>query len=158
MVILGLNHGEINSSAAIVKDGECIAASPEERFNRQKFTKAFPAEAVKFCLKQAGIELAGCDFVAQAWNPSAHQNVYNPMISGVFMLLFADALIAGSWGIFAWASAFVCAQLLYVRFDEEPLLHRRFGGAYAEYSRHVPAWIPHMRPWLPEFENEQRGA
>lgn len=83
MVILGLNHGEINSSAAIVKDGECIAASPEERFNRQKFTKAFPAEAVKFCLKQAGIELADCDYVAQAWNPSAHQIVYNPMISGV---------------------------------------------------------------------------
>ncbi len=82
MVVLGLNHGEINSSAAIVKDGKVLAAAPEERFNRQKFTKAFPAEASKFCLKQAGINLTQCDFVAQAWNPTAHQNVFNPFISG----------------------------------------------------------------------------
>jgi len=82
MVVLGLNHGEINSSAAIVKDGKLLAASPEERFNRQKFTKVFPAEATKFCLKEAGISLKDCDYVAQAWNPTAHQNVFNPFISG----------------------------------------------------------------------------
>jgi carbamoyltransferase len=82
MIVLGLNHGEINSSAAIVKDGRLLAAAPEERFNRQKFTKLFPAEATRFCLKQLGITLADCDFVAQAWNPTAHQIVYNPFISG----------------------------------------------------------------------------
>ena len=82
MVVLGLNHGEINSSAAIVKDGKLLAAAPEERFNRQKFTKLFPAEATKFCLKHLGIELKDCDYVAQAWNPTAHQNVFNPFISG----------------------------------------------------------------------------
>ena len=82
MIVLGLNHGEINSSAAIVKDGQLLAAAPEERFNRQKFTKVFPAEAVKFCLKELGINLQGCDYVAQAWNPTAHQNVFNPFISG----------------------------------------------------------------------------
>ena len=82
MTVLGLNHGEINSSAAIVKDGKLLAAAPEERFNRQKFTKVFPAEATKFCLKQAGVDLSACDYVAQAWNPTAHQNVFNPFISG----------------------------------------------------------------------------
>ena len=82
MIVLGLNHGEINSSAAIVKDGHLLAAAPEERFNRQKFTKVFPAEAVRFCLKELGINLQGCDYVAQAWNPTAHQNVFNPFISG----------------------------------------------------------------------------
>jgi carbamoyltransferase len=82
MIVLGLNHGEINSSAAIVKDGKLLAAAPEERFNRQKFTKVFPAEASKFCLKQAGVDLSKCDYVAQAWNPTAHQNVFNPFISG----------------------------------------------------------------------------
>jgi carbamoyltransferase len=82
MIVLGLNHGEINSSAAILKDGQLLAASPEERFNRQKFTKVFPAESVRFCLKQLGISLQDCDYVAQAWNPTAHQNVFNPFISG----------------------------------------------------------------------------
>ncbi len=81
MVVLGLNHGEINSSAAIVKDGKLMAAAPEERFNRKKFTKEFPAGATKFCLEELGIELKDCDFVAQAWNPLAHQNVFNPFIS-----------------------------------------------------------------------------
>ena len=82
MIVLGLNHGEINSSAALVKDGKLIAAAPEERFNRQKFTKVFPTESVKFCLQQAGIQLKDVDFVAQAWNPMAHQCVFNPFISG----------------------------------------------------------------------------
>ena len=82
MIVLGLNHGEINSSAAIIKNGHLLAAAPEERFNRQKFTKVFPTEAVKFCLKQLGITLQDCDYVAQAWNPTAHQNVFNPFISG----------------------------------------------------------------------------
>ena len=82
MIVLGLNHGEINSSAAIIKKGHLLAAAPEERFNRQKFTKVFPTEAVKFCLKQLGITLQDCDYVAQAWNPTAHQNVFNPFISG----------------------------------------------------------------------------
>lgn len=82
MIVLGLNHGEINSSAAIVKDGKLIAAAPEERFNRKKFTKDFPAGATRFCLEELGIELKDCDFVAQAWNPLAHQNVFNPFISG----------------------------------------------------------------------------
>ncbi len=82
MIVLGLNHGEINSSAAIVKNGSLIAAAPEERFNRQKFTKVFPTEAVRFCLKELGINLNECDFAAQAWNPLAHQCVFNPFISG----------------------------------------------------------------------------
>ena len=39
MYLLGLNHGEINSSAALYHNGKIIAAAPEERFNRNKRTK-----------------------------------------------------------------------------------------------------------------------
>ena len=42
MYILGLNHGEINSSAALYHNGKIIAAAPEERFNRIKRSKSFP--------------------------------------------------------------------------------------------------------------------
>ncbi len=82
MIILGLNHGEINSSATIVKDGKVIFAAPQERFNRQKKTKDFPKEAVEFCLSELGITMSDVDAIAQAWNPGAGWNKYKPLISG----------------------------------------------------------------------------
>ena len=50
MYILGLNHGEINSSAALLKNSKIIAGSGEERFSRNKKTKDFPQNAINFCL------------------------------------------------------------------------------------------------------------
>lgn len=79
--ILGLNHGEINSSAALIQGGKLIAGCPEERFNRQKRTKAFPAESIAFCLQQGKIGLADCAAIAQAWNPGAAWQKFNPMVS-----------------------------------------------------------------------------
>jgi carbamoyltransferase len=83
MIILGLNHGEINSSAAILKDGKLIAGSTEERYNRQKKTKSFPTNAVKYCLEELNIKIKDCDFIAQAWNPHANLIKYNPFMSNV---------------------------------------------------------------------------
>ena len=82
MIILGLNHGEINSSAAIIKEGEVIAGSSEERYTRLKKTKAFPINSVKYCLNELDIKITDCDFIAQAWNPYASLTKYNPQISG----------------------------------------------------------------------------
>ncbi|MBL4652853.1 MAG: hypothetical protein JKY53_08305, partial [Flavobacteriales bacterium] len=81
MIILGLNHGEYNSSAAIVKDGKLVAGSCEERYNRQKKTKEFPKESVKYCLDSLEIKLNDCDFIAQGWNPHASLVKFNPFIS-----------------------------------------------------------------------------
>jgi len=83
MYVLGLNHGEINSSAALVKDGRILRGCPEERFNRQQKSKAFPRRSIEFCLREAGIELDDCDAFAQAWNPGAAWQKFNPLISGV---------------------------------------------------------------------------
>jgi len=80
--ILGLNDGEINSSAALVKGGQLLAGCPEERFSRQKRTKAFPRRSVEFCLDTAGIALADCAAIAQAWNPGASWHKFNPVLSG----------------------------------------------------------------------------
>jgi len=54
MRILGLNHDMYISSAALIEDGRIIAAAPEERFMRAKLTRDFPANAIRFCLKEAG--------------------------------------------------------------------------------------------------------
>jgi len=81
MNIIGLNHGEMDSSAALVVDGRVVAGSSEERFNRQKKSRAFPQKALEFCLRTGGLELAGCGAVAQAWNPGESWLRYNPLIS-----------------------------------------------------------------------------
>lgn len=68
MVILGLNDS--NSAAAILRDGKLIAAARQERFSRIKFDDAFPQDAIKYCLKEAGLKsIKEIDQVVFAWNP-----------------------------------------------------------------------------------------
>lgn len=64
MLILGLSAWYHDSAAAIVRDGEIVAAAQEERFTRIKGDAAFPAQAVRFCLHRAGATLADLDAVA----------------------------------------------------------------------------------------------
>ena len=71
MNILGINAYHGNASAALVCDGKLIAAVEEERFNRVKYAAGFPAAAIRYCLKEAGITLADIDHVAVPRNPYA---------------------------------------------------------------------------------------
>lgn len=71
MYILGLNAYHADSSAAIFKDGEMIAAIEEERFTRIKHWAGFPAEAIKFCITEAGITLSDIDYITIGRDPSA---------------------------------------------------------------------------------------
>jgi len=67
MYILGLNDS--NSAAAIIKDGNLIAAVREERFDRIKFSDSYPNRAVEYCLNAAKIKLTDIDHIVFAWNP-----------------------------------------------------------------------------------------
>ena len=53
--ILGIAAYYHDSAAALICDGEVIAAAQEERFTRKKHDPAFPANAIKYCLQEAGI-------------------------------------------------------------------------------------------------------
>ena len=53
--ILGISAYYHDSAAALICDGEVIAAAQEERFTRKKHDPAFPAHAIKYCLQEAGI-------------------------------------------------------------------------------------------------------
>jgi carbamoyltransferase len=64
MKILGISAFYHDSAAAIIQDGEVIAAAQEERFSRIKNDPGFPAEAIRFCLKYAGIAVEDLDAVA----------------------------------------------------------------------------------------------
>ena len=71
MNILGINAYHGNASAAIVSRGRLVAAVEEERFNRVKYAAGFPAQAIRYCLKEAGLELRDIDHVAVPRNPYA---------------------------------------------------------------------------------------
>src|SRR2546423_10079970 len=66
VIILGINCFSHDTAAALLRDGEPVAFVEEERFNREKHTKAFPDRAIEFCLHEAGIGIRGVDAVALA--------------------------------------------------------------------------------------------
>jgi carbamoyltransferase len=72
MYILGINayHGDV--SAALLHDGELVAAIEEERFRRVKHWAGFPTQAIDACLKIAGIDGSAIDHVAISRDRKAH--------------------------------------------------------------------------------------
>jgi carbamoyltransferase len=63
MNILGLSAFYHDSAAALVRDGAVVAAAEEERFSRRKHDDRFPTNAVAYCLREAGIDIAAVDAV-----------------------------------------------------------------------------------------------
>src|SRR5580693_4122309 len=63
MWILGISAFYHDSAAALIRDGEIVAAAQEERFTRRKHDARFPAHAVRYCLDSAGIKQNDLDSV-----------------------------------------------------------------------------------------------
>jgi len=61
--VLGISAFFHDSAAAVVVDGEIIAAAQEERFTRKKNTEAFPVNAVKYCLEESGLSIDELDAI-----------------------------------------------------------------------------------------------
>jgi carbamoyltransferase len=61
--ILGISAFYHDSAAALVRDGEVIAAAQEERFSRKKHDPRFPQNAITYCFKEAGIDLRQIDHI-----------------------------------------------------------------------------------------------
>jgi carbamoyltransferase len=70
--ILGLNAYHGDAAAALVIDGELVAAAEEERFNRVKHCAGFPALAAAWCLADAGLAATDLDHVAVSRDPRAN--------------------------------------------------------------------------------------
>jgi carbamoyltransferase len=62
--ILGLSGLYHDSAAALIKDGEIIAAAQEERFSRLKHDDSFPVNAITYCLRTANVSLNELDLIA----------------------------------------------------------------------------------------------
>jgi len=64
MNILGISCYYHDAAAALLRDGELVAAAEEERFTRVKHDFSFPKAAIQFCLESAGIKGSDLDCVA----------------------------------------------------------------------------------------------
>jgi protein-S-isoprenylcysteine O-methyltransferase Ste14 len=93
------------------------------------------------------------------WDPprvlvvqGVYRYVRNPMISGVLFVLLAEALLTGSRRVLIWFVLFLSINLVYIPLLEEPGLAARFGERYHLYKKHVPRWLPRVKPWLPPWD------
>jgi len=67
--LLGICCNIHESSAALVKNGELIAAAEEERFSRKKHDNSFPAGAIAYCLREAGVSMEDVSYAGFYWQP-----------------------------------------------------------------------------------------
>ncbi|WP_210491864.1 carbamoyltransferase C-terminal domain-containing protein [Patulibacter sp. SYSU D01012] len=78
MIVLGVNAVFHDPAAAIVVDGRIVAAAEEERFSRRKHGKPsvpfstweLPEQAIRFCLREAGVRPEDLDAVAYSYDPA----------------------------------------------------------------------------------------
>ena len=63
MHILGISAFYHDSAAALLRDGDLVAAAQEERFTRVKFDHRFPERAIEYCLREGGIQPGDLDYV-----------------------------------------------------------------------------------------------
>lgn len=109
MIILGVNAYHGDSSACLIRDGKLVAAAEEERFRRIKHWAGFPSEAIRYCLAEAGADLAAVEHVAinsdpranfwkKAWFAARHRPdprlILNRLTNQRRRLSFAEALRA----------------------------------------------------------------
>jgi protein-S-isoprenylcysteine O-methyltransferase Ste14 len=72
--------------------------------------------------------------------------VRNPMLSGVFILLFGLGILFNSISlVFIFTSLFIFVNVLELKAIEEPELEKRFGKEYLEYKKRVPMFIPRLK-------------
>lgn len=64
MYVLGISAYYHDSAAALLHDGEIVAAAQEERFTRKKHDAGFPKNAAEYCLQEAGIAMGDVDYVS----------------------------------------------------------------------------------------------
>ena len=67
--ILGIAGYYHDAAAALVRDGEIVAAAQEERFTRRKHDPSFPVNAINYCLEEGFVDAADLDAIVFYDNP-----------------------------------------------------------------------------------------
>jgi carbamoyltransferase len=73
MLILGVNAFHADTSAALLVDGDLVAAVEEERFTREKHASGLPVESMRWVLEEAEVKPSDVDHIAFSRNPHVHK-------------------------------------------------------------------------------------
>ncbi|HLN00029.1 MAG TPA: carbamoyltransferase C-terminal domain-containing protein [Bryobacteraceae bacterium] len=86
-----------DSAAALVVDGEIVAAAAEERFSLQKHTGDFPVHAINYCLSTAGISIEEVDEIAHCFDYSPYEQLYtlDPITHELYREVFSRQVLLG---------------------------------------------------------------
>jgi protein-S-isoprenylcysteine O-methyltransferase Ste14 len=130
---------------------------------RQPGHSVWWVDALGWMLVLSGAAVLAHAFVAFAWHgrgtpapaapterlvvEGAYRHVRNPMYVAVVAVVLGQALLFGSWGLFAYLVVICMAQDAFVRGYEEPTLREVYGPAYDDFRDHVPRWLPRVTPW-----------
>jgi len=85
-----------DSAAVLLVDGRIVAAVAEERINRKKHTGAFPAGAIAYCLKEAGVAMEEIDELAHGFDYAPYRGLYalDPVSRELYREVYSrDALL-----------------------------------------------------------------
>jgi protein-S-isoprenylcysteine O-methyltransferase Ste14 len=78
-----------------------------------------------------------------------YRYVRNPMYLAVVGAIVGQALLLGRGELLIYAAVMQLIFVAFVRWYEEPTLHRQFGKEYDAYQRAVPAWLPRRTAYRP---------
>jgi carbamoyltransferase len=85
-----------DAAAALVVDGEVVAAAAEERFNREKHSARFPLRAIEYCLAEAGLALEDVDELAHGFDYQPFRQLFSldPVASELYREVYSrEALL-----------------------------------------------------------------
>ncbi|MBV8906189.1 MAG: carbamoyltransferase [Acidobacteriia bacterium] len=87
-----------DSAAALVIDGECVAAAAEERFSRKKHTGDFPVNAIQYCLSKAGLDLDEIHEMAHGFDYAPYKSIYtrDPISADRYQQVFSKEALLGN--------------------------------------------------------------
>jgi carbamoyltransferase len=86
----------MDAAAALVVDGELIAAAEQERFSGKKHTGDFPVDAIRFCLAEAGLSINDIDEIAHGYDYAPYRELYlrNEVSAALYKEVFSrEALL-----------------------------------------------------------------
>ncbi|MEV7012644.1 methyltransferase [Streptosporangium sp. NPDC051022] len=78
-----------------------------------------------------------------------YRHVRNPMYVAVLTTIAGQALLLGRPVLLLYGAAVAVPVAAFVRWYEEPTLHRKFGAEYDRYRAAVPAWWPRLHAYEP---------
>ncbi len=119
MLILGISAYYHDSAAALVRDGEIVAAAQEERFTRIKHDFNFPVKAIEYCIREAGAAVSDIDYLV----------FYDKPLQKFDRLLETYLMFAPSgFGSFSKAIPLWLKQKLFMKRDIRKKLGKDFRG------------------------------